>query len=439
MMETKGKHIKNDEIDDFAKALLDKKTEIALEDIALKENERITRVRFNDASLDDDDIGTSAFDALNMLRKERGQDPITPESMNETVQIKKPVYEEPVPDWEEEDFTTSSLSRENIMKQSIRSAQRVIKENEANAVQVQTEPVKEEVPVQTQNTGAIPVKGNEPQAEPAKQSKAKPPRKKIQFKELSKQQLYILIAVVLGLLLLVGYGYRELIWVPQNIPSAQQEKAYDKLIAYADEYTMMSTSEKYELLDMEEDYNILLTKQKNQINSYFEEQVDMTYTELLKQLKQSKQTEEDLANPDYQTLASALSNWASKTDAEKYMVIDLYETYENSSKSIKKKIDNLAKTETGKDYVDLVETLKKQRDSSAHSQETEEKIAQLQAEIATLQAELDSFIQYGETLTDESLINTNNETIASYQAQIEALQAQINAMSPPAPEEEVIE
>lgn len=439
MMETKGKHIKNDEIDDFAKALLDKKTEIALEDIALKENERITRVRFNDASLDDDDIGTSAFDALNMLRKERGQDPITPESMNETVQIKKPVYEEPVPDWEEEDFTTSSLSRENIMKQSIRSAQRVIKENEANAVQVQTEPVKEEVPVQTQNTGAIPVKGNEPQAEPAKQSEAKPPRKKIQFKELSKQQLYILIAIVLGLLLLVGYGYRELIWVPQNIPSAQQEKAYDKLIAYADEYTMMSTSEKYELLDMEEDYNILLTKQKNQINSYFEEQVDMTYTELLKQLKQSKQTEEDLANPDYQTLASALSNWASKTDAEKYMVIDLYETYENSSKSIKKKIDNLAKTETGKDYVDLVETLKKQRDSSAHSQETEEKIAQLQAEIATLQAELDSFIQYGETLTDESLINTNNETIASYQAQIEALQAQINAMSPPAPEEEVIE
>lgn len=438
-METKGKHIKNDEIDDFAKALLDKKTEIALEDIALKENERITRVRFNDASLDDDDIGTSAFDALNMLRKERGQDPITPESMNETVQIKKPVYEEPVPDWEEEDFTTSSLSRENIMKQSIRSAQRVIKENEANAVQVQTEPVKEEVPVQTQNTGAIPVKGNEPQAEPAKQSKAKPPRKKIQFKELSKQQLYILIAIVLGLLLLVGYGYRELIWVPQNIPSAQQEKAYDKLIAYADEYTMMSTSEKYELLDMEEDYNILLTKQKNQINSYFEEQVDMTYTELLKQLKQSKQTEEDLANPDYQTLASALSNWASKTDAEKYMVIDLYETYENSSKSIKKKIDNLAKTETGKDYVDLVETLKKQRDSSAHSQETEEKIAQLQAEIATLQAELDSFIQYGEALTDESLINTNNETIASYQAQIEALQAQINAMSPPAPEEEVIE
>lgn len=438
-METKGKHIKNDEIDDFAKALLDKKTEIALEDIALKENERITRVRFNDASLDDDDIGTSAFDALNMLRKERGQDPITPESMNETVQIKKPVYEEPVPDWEEEDFTTSSLSRENIMKQSIRSAQRVIKENEANAVQVQTEPVKEEAPVQTQNTGAIPVKGNEPQTEPAKQSEAKPPRKKIQFKELSKQQLYILIAVVLGLLLLVGYGYRELIWVPQNIPSAQQEKAYDKLIAYADEYTMMSTSEKYELLDMEEDYNILLTKQKNQINSYFEEQVDMTYTELLKQLKQSKQTEEDLANPDYQTLASALSNWASKTDAEKYMVIDLYETYENSSKSIKKKIDNLAKTETGKDYVDLVETLKKQRDSSAHSQETEEKIAQLQAEIATLQAELDSFIQYGETLTDESLINTNNETIASYQAQIEALQAQINAMSPPAPEEEVIE
>ncbi|MBP3871331.1 MAG: hypothetical protein J6E46_10180, partial [Faecalicoccus sp.] len=207
----------------------------------------------------------------------------------------------------------------------------------------------------------------------------------------------------------------------------------------ADEYTMMSASEKYELLDMEEDYNILLTKQKNQINSYFEEQVDMTYTELLKQLKQSKQTEEDLANPDYQTLASALSNWASKTDAEKYMVIDLYETYENSSKSIKKKIDNLAKTETGKDYVDLVETLKKQRDSSSHSQETEEKIAQLQAEIATLQAELDSFIQYGETLTDESLINTNNETIASYQAQIEALQAQINAMSPPAPEEEVIE
>ena len=438
-METKGKHIKNDEIDDFAKALLDKKTEIALEDIALKENERITRVRFNDASLDDDDIGTSAFDALNMLRKERGQDPITPESMNETVQIKKPVYEEPVPDWEEEDFTTSSLSRENIMKQSIRSAQRVIKENEANAVQVQTEPVKEEVPVQTQNTGAIPVKGNEPQAKPAKHSEAKPPRKKIQFKELSKQQLYILIAIVLGLLLLVGYGYRELIWVPQNIPSAQQEKAYDKLIAYADEYTMMSTSEKYELLDMEEDYNILLTKQKNQINSYFEEQVDMTYTELLKQLKQSKQTEEDLANPDYQTLASALSNWASKTDAEKYMVIDLYETYENSSKSIKKKIDNLAKTETGKDYVDLVETLKKQRDSSAHSQETEEKIAQLQAEIATLQAELDSFIQYGETLTDESLINTNNETIASYQSQIEALQAQINAMSPPAPEEEVIE
>ncbi|MBP3870995.1 MAG: hypothetical protein J6E46_08475, partial [Faecalicoccus sp.] len=197
MMETKGKHIKNDEIDDFAKALLDKKTEIALEDIALKENERITRVRFNDASLDDDDIGTSAFDALNMLRKERGQDPITPESMNETVQIKKPVYEEPIPDWEEEDFTTSSLSRENIMKQSIRSAQRVIKENEANAVQVQTEPVKEEVPVQTQNTSAIPVKEKVPQKEPARQSESKPPKKKIQFKELSKQQLYILIAVVL--------------------------------------------------------------------------------------------------------------------------------------------------------------------------------------------------------------------------------------------------
>lgn len=435
-METKGKHIKNDEIDDFAKALLDKKTEIALEDIALKENERIVRVRFQDTSLDDE-IGASAFDALNLLRKERGQDPITPENVSEVPEIAKPV-EEPIPEWEEEDFTTSSLSRENIMKQSMRSVQRVIKETEAQTAATQTassEPV-QGVPEKQTEKAIVPEAEMKTPARKPKEPKKQ--RKSISFKELSKQQMYILIAVVLGLLVIVGYGYRELIWVPQNIPNAQQEKAYDKLVAYADEYTMMSPSEKYELLDMEEDYNILLSKQKSEINNYFEEQVDRTYTELLQDLKQSKQTEEDLANPDYQTLAAALTNWATKTTAEKYAVIDLYDTYENSSKSIKKKIDNLAKTETGKDFVDLVETLKKQRDSQSHSQETEAKIAQLQAEIATLQAELDSFIQYGETLTDESLIQTNNETIASYQAQIEALQAQIDAMQPAPPEEEEV-
>lgn len=69
----------------------------------------------------------------------------------------------------------------------------------------------------------------------------------------------MLCVILVGLVALGGYAYKVLVYDPQNIVSETQQKTYDKLVSYADEYgdNMMSDAEKLELLDLDKDYQKL--------------------------------------------------------------------------------------------------------------------------------------------------------------------------------------
>ena len=114
MSENKGKTDQNsvskEEIDDFAQALLDRKTEMALfKDMPKEEKTQDVSQRKQ--------AERQLSSALDMLRKERGQLPIEEEERRYTFQqsLDDSNFEE------EEDFTTYSLGKDDLMNASLKN------------------------------------------------------------------------------------------------------------------------------------------------------------------------------------------------------------------------------------------------------------------------------------------------------------------------------
>ena len=429
---------KNDKnIDAYSKALLDKKTEYNEE---LKKPKEVHQMTEAERRLAEKTMSS----ALDMLRKERGQ---------KTIAEEERLYEENKVDSQhmEDDFTTSSIENEQSsdVLDLVHTMLQDMSNDDDELLPSQVKKLKEK-----QEKKEKKEKKEKPKKEKEEEPKEKKPKKKKPKKKkpMSKVTKIILGCILLGVAALGVYSYKVLVYDPQNIVSPAQQKTYDKLVSYADEYgdNMMSDAEKLELIDLNSGYKKLLDKQKTSINAYFKEQTGKSYTALLKEVKELQKTKEEVKLPAYQQIVGLLNDWDAKSDEEKMAVADMQSVYSSLSKSLKKEVDSLSKSKTGKDFIDLCKEQaelktaaqeKAQQEEEQKKSENASKIQEYQASLNSLQQDYDTYAQYAQSLesdltnaSDEdrsqiqSQIDTNNQMLYSLQQQIAYYQQQIAAL-----------
>lgn len=424
---------KNDKnIDAYSKALLDKKTEYNEE---LKKPKEVHQMTEDERRLAEKTMSS----ALDMLRKERGQ---------KTIAEEERLYEENKVDSQhmEDDFTTSSIENEqsNDALDLVHTMLQDMSNDDDELLPSQVKKLKE--------TKEKKEKKEKPKKEKSEKEEKPKEKKSKKKKPMSKITKIILGCILLGVAALGVYSYKVLVYDPQNIVSPAQQKTYDKLVSYADEYgdNMMSDAEKLELIDLNSGYKKLLDKQKISINEYFKEQTGKSYTSLLKEIKELQQTKEEVKLPAYQQIVDLLNGWDAKSDEEKMAVADMQSVYSSLSKSLKMEVDSLSKSKTGKDFIDLCKEQaelktaaqeKAQQEEEQKKSENASKIQEYQASLNSLQQDYDTYAQYAQSLesdlanaSDEdrsqiqSQIDTNNQMLYSLQQQIAYYQQQIAAL-----------
>lgn len=429
-MDKKNQQPKKGEIDDFAKALLNKKT-----DMAIYADEQKKEDADEDQSvIDRKEAEQTLSSALDLLRKERGQSTIAEEE-------KRFYYSqlEENDGWEEEDddFTTSSIEDLKTQSFDVESVAKALSDYDQN------QEVKAKLKVDLNKSNAKGIAHKEEEK----------PKKKSRSKKKSRKLLpWIILVIVLGLGCLGGYAYKVYVWNPAHIVTEDMEKAYDRLVAYADEYgsdldssaTLMSDSERLELLNMKEDYEMLNETQKNAINEYFQEQTKMTYLELVDELETFQEQVSDPENESYKTISDLLSKWSSLTASQQYQIIDLEAGYQDLPKVLQDRIDELASSNANTTFEKLVSQLRESRDASAQQQQ--QQLSSLQSQLSSLQSQLATNQQYASTLETElqtaqasgdsetiadlnTAIASNNDTISNLEKQIETIQAQIDQLN----------
>ncbi len=424
---------KNDKnIDAYSKALLDKKTEYNEE---LKKPKEVHQMTEAERRLAEKTMSS----ALDMLRKERGQ---------KTIAEEERLYEENKVDSQhmEDDFTTSSIENEQSSDalDLVHTMLQDMSNDDDELLPSQVKKLKEKHEKKEKK---------EKKEKPKKEKEEEPKKKKSKKKKpMSKVTKIVLGCILLGVAALGVYSYKVLVYDPQNIVSPAQQKTYDKLVSYADEYgdNMMSDAEKLELIDLNSGYKKLLDKQKTSINAYFKEQTGKSYTALLKEVKELQKTKEEVKLPAYQQIVGLLNDWDAKSDEEKMAVADMQSVYSSLSKSLKKEVDSLSKSKTGKDFIDLCKEQaelktaaqeKAQQEEEQKKSENASKIQEYQASLNSLQQDYDTYAQYAQSLesdlanaSDEdrsqiqSQIDTNNQMLYSLQQQIAYYQQQIAAL-----------
>ena len=422
---------KNDKnIDAYSKALLDKKTEY---------NEELKKPKTVHEMSDEErkQAEKTMSSALDMLRKERGQ---------KTIAEEERLYEENKVDSQhmEDDFTTSSI--ENEQSNDALDLVHTMLQDMSN------DDDDELLPSQVKKLKETKEKKEKPKKEKSEKEEKPKEKKSKKKKPMSKITKIILGFILLGVAALGVYSYKVLVYDPQNIVSPAQQKTYDKLVSYADEYgdNMMSDAEKLELIDLNSGYKKLLDKQKTSINAYFKEQTGKSYTALLKEVKELQKTKEEVKLPAYQQIVDLLNGWDAKSDEEKMAVADMQSVYSSLSKSLKKEVDSLSKSKTGKDFIDLCKEQaelktaaqeKAQQEEEQKKSENASKIQEYQASLNSLQQDYDTYAQYAQSLESEladasdedrsqiqSQIDTNNQMLYSLQQQIAYYQQQIAAL-----------
>ena len=432
LLKKKAYNVLNDKnIDAYSKALLDKKTEYNEE---LKKPKEVHQMTEAERRLAEKTMSS----ALDMLRKERGQ---------KTIAEEERLYEENKVDSQhmEDDFTTSSIENEqssDALDLVHTMLQDMSNDDDDELLPSQVKKLKEK-----QEKKEKKEKKEKPKKEEG------PKEKKLKKKKpMSKVTKIILGCILLGVAALGVYSYKVLVYDPQNIVSPAQQKTYDKLVSFADEYgdNMMSDAEKLELIDLNSGYKKLLDKQKTSINAYFKEQTGKSYTALLKEVKELQKTKEEVKLPAYQQIVDLLNGWDAKSDEEKMAVADMQSVYSSLSKSLKKEVDSLSKSKTGKDFIDLCKEQaelktaaqeKAQQEEEQKKSENASKIQEYQASLNSLQQDYDTYAQYAQSLESEladasdedrsqiqSQIDTNNQMLYSLQQQIAYYQQQIAAL-----------
>ena len=100
--------------------------------------------------------------------------------------------------------------------------------------------------------------------EPDQDVTEKAPVKK---KKVKRKVIWILVGIVSVILLLFGgYAYKVMVYDPANTISAQQQEDFNKLRDYAEGFDKALEEEQLELLDLQDKYNTLREKQKEELD-----------------------------------------------------------------------------------------------------------------------------------------------------------------------------
>lgn len=139
-------------------------------------------------------------------------------------------------------------------------------------------------------------------------------------KELWKRPIFwvifcgcIMIATLFG-----AFAWKVTVYDPQHATDVDQAYAYRKLVNYADEFPMMSDRQKKEIVNLEADFNSLPLAKKDEINTYFSnpKHTGKTFTALLEEYKKTIEVEQDSR---IQELLDLARNWQDdRWDKAKY-------------------------------------------------------------------------------------------------------------------------
>lgn len=459
--ESANSQLPDNEIDDFTRALLNKKTEMALwpDEEPVKEPEKPVL-----SEKERQEAEKEMISALDQLRVERGQQPI---EVEEAEYEWDQLGDVPYSDDDDDDFTTESLSElktglndpmetdalQHVLdevheetkakqaaqnqKKSSSSRKKKKKNHSAKTSGKSSSSQQKEEENRLFDESLLEEKPSASRKTQTSHAETAPAKKQ----KLTKRGIGLIVVVILALTLgLCAYAYKTLVVDPSNTITAEQQTAYDNLIAYADEYAKASDSEKEELLQLENGYNSLSDKQKKAVNDYFIKVIGQNVDDLLGSLRSSAHIS-DSTNQRYQTLLEFAKNFGTLDDAAKRQILDYKSTYDSLSDELKKSVDDAFKQSANSNYSDLYTQISEQ---AAAEQQTANNDQQTQPEdqnqaaddncsvlLAEYQAALDSLnsdrADYALFLSEQGV--STDEVLQEYDSQIAYYQNLLNNLS----------
>ncbi|WP_276813050.1 hypothetical protein [Faecalibaculum rodentium] len=440
-----------DDLDAFARALLNRKTEMRI---------------FRDETGDEVEIGFSDNEreaaektmsqALDTLRKSRGQktieeeetafwfeeEPETGKGSEEPASPAPRKFREPHPVRKtrkprKAEETKSSRPESGSSRKPRKKSAAGKKQTDSKRTGTDAKP-KTSIGSRTEKRRAADkqdpaVQSARPQKKPASRRPHDPARRRIVLAILA---LCLLAAAGLGV-----YCWKVLVWNPENLTTEVQEASFRKLVDYADEYGsgLMSDAEQAEILDLKADYDSLAPRQKKEIDAYFAEQTrsgdypnGRTFEEIWQEQTEKKQAAEDAAQPQFQELTSFLANWNDKSDQEKRQIVNYRDFYKGLTQSLKTQVDDQLRAATGQTFSQLVSEQEEAMRSEqvAHQEQVDARKAELQAQIDALNQELQTYIQYGTSLSEElNAATVAGQDTSEIEAQITANNAYVQELS----------
>lgn len=471
-----------DDIDDFAKALLNQRVEMALYPNGKEQKKPAAPPK--EMSLEEAE-STMSY-ALDQLRRERGQLPIETEEENFEWQQLRNFGPEP----EEEVLTTESIIQER--KDAQNTTLTALYDAKPETVSAQKDKSEYFEKTETreesrrhdkaarkkhksqkssaQKKDHKPAEGSEKKAAPQKSAPANQaaqssrkkepeaareipsdPRKKTEaelfnFKpapemepapapkpRMKKKVVWIIVLLVaLVLCMFGGYVYKVKVYDPAHTVTEAQEASYKKLQQYADEYEMASDAEKMELLDLDADYNALNESQKKSISEYFKVQTGMDYTELRDSLQKQKEEQKAQNSASYNILLDYVNGWNDLSADEQKQIQDKLSDFNALDEEQKAKIDEIMKQNTGmtfQEQADAQAALPDETDEPAdnHTQ-TNTSTPGLTDEQKEIQGILNQLIadrsSYAEFLAEEGM--DYDDVMAEYDSKIAYYQNLLN-------------
>lgn len=314
MDENKGKSVHDtdtglDEPDDFARALLEKKTEISLhKELYTEEDLENTQKLY---------AARSQNSALNRLRAEKGKSPII-----------NPVVEE----FKEEEVVSVATApvKQSETKTPIQEAAVSKTENsEKPEVQKRAESAENKNPV-SKPKKAKKKKSSKTSSSKAPQKGTNKSKSKKGKSQRRKKRIFWRIILLALLVLMAGvgvYAYKYMVYDPAHNVSEEQQDAYNKLVAYADEFSTMLDGEKQEIKGLEDQYNSLTKNQKTDIDKYFKEQTGKDFKTLLADFSKDVEQTESAESDEYSDIKSYFEEFANKSDEQKAEVVSYLQRF----------------------------------------------------------------------------------------------------------------
>ncbi len=335
----KTKNISN-EIDDFTRKLLDKQVELTL--------------------FPDDDITSSALEgtmseaqrknaefsmltALDQVRRERGQKPISEEEKQYASSEKKNEKKEPAQKKEPDSIKTTSSPLPSNSAPSSSSTQ--------GSEPITLDVTKDLTLNRYENTS---------RKDHFESQETRPTTEK---KFYQKTKFWGISAALIALLGLGGlYAWKVGIYDPQHVSEVEQDFAYKNLVKYADEYPMMSETQRREIIHLEEAYNSLTEEKKAEINAYFEDSnhTGKTFVVLLDEYKKIIEEEK---NNSLQQMVDYANSYADLSEEEQLDITQKLEAYNALSQEGKDQVNAILKDSMGKDFTQLYNEARNKRNS----------------------------------------------------------------------------